>query len=77
MQERLKLLGYTAESEGLFGPLTEASVRKMQSAQKLPETGTVDSRTLETLNTLVASKQKAVDTQLDKAVEVLKQKLLQ
>jgi len=77
MQERLKLLGYTAESEGLFGPLTEASVRKMQSAQKLPETGTVDPRTLETLNTLVASKQKAVDTQLDKAVEVLKQKLLQ
>lgn len=75
IQERLKLLGYSPETEGFFGPNTETAVKKLQATQGLPQTGSVDARTLEAINLLVSSKQKSIDTQLDKAIEVLRQKL--
>jgi len=37
--------GYTGPIDGIFGPVTEAVVRKYQTDSGLPVTGTMDERT--------------------------------
>lgn len=49
LQYRLKTLGYfpaKVRTTGYYGPITEESVRKFQSAYGLPANGTADSRTI-------------------------------
>lgn len=74
LQERLKFLGYSPEMEGAFGPQTEASVKRFQASRSLGQTGIADPKTLEELNMQVSQKQKPADIQLDKAIEIIKQK---
>lgn len=47
VQERLAVLGYfDSKADGLFSPELAGAVRSFQSAQGLPSSGKVDSRTL-------------------------------
>jgi carboxyl-terminal processing protease len=75
IQKRLELVGYRVGADGVFGPGTEAAVKRFQSDNKLNVTGVADQKSVETLNTKVEATQKPVDTQLRKAIEILKQKM--
>ena len=74
IQKRLESLGYHLVADGMFGPLTETTVRQFQSENKLRVTGIMDQKFIETLNTKVDALRKPVDTQLQKAMDILKQK---
>jgi len=51
LQARLNQLGYDSGPEdGVFGPLTEAALKKFQAAVGLPQTGVTDKATVEALN---------------------------
>jgi carboxyl-terminal processing protease len=75
IQERLKFLGYAPDSDGVFGAATEIAVKKYQVAASIAQTGIVDQTSLDSINQQVSAKQKTIDTQLDKAIEVLKDKV--
>ncbi len=75
IQKRLDLAGYRVAADGVFGTVTEAAVKRFQSENKLLVTGTINQKFVETLNTKVDALQQPVDTQLRKAIEILKQKV--
>lgn len=56
LQYALGRLGYLKDqADGVYGPLTAAAVKALQSDQQLPVTGTVDRRTLQTLDSAVSA----------------------
>ncbi|MBM7560920.1 S41 family peptidase [Fusibacter tunisiensis] len=72
LQERLQLLGYKLEADGGFGPVTRETLRQFQKDYQIPVTGTIDGKTVETLDAaLMGQLGVAVDLQLQKAIEAL------
>ena len=60
LQEALTAAGYyTGDVDGVYGPATVDAVKKLQSAQKLPQTGFVDIATAAALQAALAGKQAA------------------
>lgn len=79
VQQRLADIGYKPGSEdGYYGPATISAVRSFQQDNGLQVTGVVDTKTLEVLNKKVADFHAAraeKDTQMEKALEIVKAKL--
>lgn len=75
LQQRLADLGYSAgDADGIYGSKTAAAVRAFQQAQSLPVTGSVDEATIKALNDRALTDYHK-DPQLDKALEVLKDRI--
>lgn len=76
LQNRLMQLGYYwAETDGVYNAVTEAAVTAFQIAQGLPGTGIADQKTIEALNHARVKQPEFKDTQLEKALEVVKEKM--
>lgn len=72
-QKMLKAIGYDpGRVDGFFDDKTKAAVLAFQKAQKLPETGSLKGDSTLKLMELLREKIKTNDTQLLKAIEVLK-----
>ncbi|MGG1674652.1 S41 family peptidase [Neobacillus sp. NRS-1170] len=72
-QKMLKAIGYDpGREDGFFDEKTKAAVIAFQKAQKLPENGVLKGDATLKLMDLLREKIKTSDTQLQKAVEVLK-----
>ncbi|MBM7654783.1 lmo1851 family serine protease [Neobacillus cucumis] len=75
-QKMLKAIGYDpGREDGFFDEKTKQAVIKFQTAQKLPATGVLKGDTTIKLMTVLSGKIKNSDTQLQKAVEVLKSRM--
>ncbi|MFN2745720.1 S41 family peptidase [Bacillus sp. z60-18] len=71
-QQMLKALGYTIKPTGSFDDQTAAAVKKFQKDQKLKATGIITGETTISLTNKLQKKLSENDTQLDKAIEILK-----
>lgn len=72
-QKMLKALGYDpGREDGFFDEKTKSAVNAFQTAQKLPADGVIKGDTTLKLMELLRAKIQANDTQLQKAIEVLK-----
>lgn len=72
-QKMLKAIGYdTGREDGFFDEKTKQAVMAFQTAEKLPADGVLKGDTTLKLMDLLREKIKTSDTQLQKAVEVLK-----
>jgi carboxyl-terminal processing protease len=75
-QKMLKALGYDpGREDGFFDEKTKAAVIAFQKAQKLPADGVLKGDSTLKLMDLIRAKIQANDTQLQKAIEVLKQRM--
>lgn len=54
LQQQLAVLGYRLRADGIFGPATQAAVRRFQKERGLVVDGIAGLRTLETLNKAIA-----------------------
>ncbi|MBI2874909.1 MAG: S41 family peptidase [Firmicutes bacterium] len=78
LQRILTYLGYAPGSDdGIFGPRTSGALRTFQEARGLASSGVLDEKTRETLVTALdrPGNQAPGDPQLDKAVELAREKL--
>ena len=72
----LKAIGYDpGRTDGFFDEKTKAAVMAFQKAQKLPANGVLKGDSTLKLMDLLREKIKNNDTQLQKAIEVLKQRM--
>lgn len=72
-QKMLKAVGYDpGREDGFFDEKTKAAVKAFQKAQKLPANGVLKGDSTMKLMDLLREKIKTSDTQLQKAMEVLK-----
>lgn len=63
LQERLSGLGYSTGSvDGKFGPITQSAVRRFQTSNDLPGSGTIDDATAAAMNSPEAKGPRALDT---------------
>lgn len=75
-QKMLKALGYDpGREDGFFDDKTKAAVMAFQKAQNLPVDGVLKGDSTLKLMDLLREKIQANDTQLQKAIDVLKQKM--
>lgn len=79
IQQRLAYLGFDPGSvDGIYGRKTARAVANFQQAKGLPIVGIVNAETYAALKKAVSekeSKENSIDVQLNKAIEILKQKL--
>ncbi len=78
LQQRLEQLGYHPDTDGFFGGKTEQAILKFAKENNLPEDSLVDMRHIDIINAKLAALSKPdqpVDTQLNRAVELVQQKL--
>ncbi len=75
-QQRLDLMGYKVEMNGILGPDTMAALRKVQKASGSYSYGNLDAETIRNLSAMFDAYMglDVEDAQLDKAVEILKKK---
>lgn len=72
-QQRLDALGYEINADGSFGPITQSVVKRFQEDQGITISGTLDRKTIETINASVLNGSTGrADVQLMKAIETLK-----
>lgn len=72
-QQMLKTLGYDpGREDGFFDEKTEQAVKEFQAAEKLEETGVLSGQTTITLMEKLRKRIDENDTQIQKAVEILK-----
>nr|WP_052659603.1 S41 family peptidase [Bacillus alveayuensis] len=74
-EEMLKAIGYQVKVDGFFDHDEEKVVLSFQAEQKLTETGQIEGETTTKLMELVRNKILENDTQMKKAIEVLKEEL--
>ena len=71
-QQMLQALGYKLNATGAFDAQTEAAVKAFQKDQKLKTTGILTGETTISMTSKLQAKLADNDTQLDKAIEILK-----
>ncbi|MDZ5474648.1 S41 family peptidase [Bacillus sp. 31A1R] len=75
-QQMLEAIGYKpGRTDGFFDEKTEAAVKKFQKAEKLKATGVLTGQSTVTLMNKLREKIQSNDTQVDKALEVLKEQM--
>ncbi|WP_419152109.1 S41 family peptidase [Aeribacillus alveayuensis] len=74
-EEMLKAIGYQVKVDGFFDHAEEKVVQSFQAEQKLTETGQIEGETTTKLMELVRNKILENDTQMKKAIDVLKEEL--
>ncbi|MDA1475034.1 S41 family peptidase [Bacillus changyiensis] len=71
-QQMLQALGFQLKTTGSFDEQTETAVKAFQKAQKLKLTGVITGETTASMTVKLQEKLSKNDTQLEKAIEVLK-----
>ncbi len=75
-QQMLKALGFDpGRDDGYFDKNTEEAVKRFQKAENLPSDGIITGETSQRLMEKIREKIEANDTQIEKAIEVLKEKM--